>query len=559
MSRIWSFIDRLAGASASEPEHARWRGRFITTLMLLGIAASVAVGIGFAVTRQWTQLAVVPSGVMVCGLLLLAWRKWKREGIIANVFAVFATCLYFAGFVVHRELSTIAWLTVMPMLVLFLGGRKLGLVWLGIEVAVIGAAMMVSIYLPAPANLAEELTLPAAMFRMMSLMAVLFVVTFVFDVSAVSVLTRMLEATQAKSRFLANVSHELRTPLNGVLGMAELMQQNELSSAQRERLAVVLQSAQTLRLLIDDVLDVTQLDRGQLQINEGAVSPVDVVRTVQRQLQTLADAKGLSLSVEPLGEPVMLRTDALRLMQIVSNLVANALKFTVKGGVTVVVQTALEGSQVRLVIEVRDTGPGIDARDVSALFKPFSRLTKDVGVPGTGLGLSIVKTIGELLGGETTLRSELGVGSTFRFELVRPRAIVTAETPIPTVVAIQGPRVLLIDDNAVNLKVARGLLEKLGCQVLTAGDGAAGAELFQRGKFDLVLMDLHMPVMDGFESAKQIRAMDSEVKIIALSATTVREELDAVERSGMNGYLSKPVRLEQLREVLPVKEQRRTA
>lgn len=548
---IWAYIDRLGGAEANDPEHARWRGRFITTLMLLGIVASIAMGIGFAAAREWLQLAVAPVGVLLCGSLLVAWRTWKREGIIANAFAIFATLLYFAGFVVHRELSMVAWLAVLPMLVLFLGGRRLGLIWLGIELVVISSAVVVSLYVPAPPNLATELNLPAALFRLMGLMAVLFVVTLVFDVSATSVLNRMLEATQAKSRFLANVSHELRTPLNGVLGMADLMSQNELSAAQRERLAVVLQSAQTLRLLIDDVLDLTQLDRGQLQINEGAVSPIEVVKTVQRQLQTLADAKGLVLSVEALGEPVTLRTDALRLMQIVSNLVANALKFTVKGGVTVVVQTALEGPDVRLVIEVRDTGPGIDPKEISSLFKPFSRLTKDAGVPGTGLGLSIVKTIGELLGGETTLRSEVGVGSTFRFEVVRPRAIVTAETPLTPVVPIMGPRVLLVDDNAVNLKVARGLLERLGCQVLTAGDGAAAIELFKRGNIDLVLMDLHMPVMDGFESAKQIRALDAEVKIIALSATTVREELDGVSASGMNGYLSKPVRLEQLREVLP--------
>ncbi|MFT3709627.1 MAG: ATP-binding protein [Archangium sp.] len=547
---IWSFIDRWAGAKATEPDHLRWRGRFIASLSLLGAAASIVTGIALLFTGALVDAAITPVGAAFCLGLLWTWRKWKRAAIPANAFAAFCTVLYFAAFVVHRELSAVAWLAITPMLALFLGGRKLGVIWAVIEALLIGAAVVISNVYP-QASIADEMNTSAALLRMSSLMLVVFTVAVVFDLSGQSVLDRLIEASNAKSRFLANVSHELRTPLNGVLGMAELMAQNELSPAQRERLATILETGQHLRLLIDDVLDTTQLDRGELQIHEGPTSPHEVAATVLKQLQTLADNKTLSLSLETPGESLVMRTDGLRLMQIVSNLVGNAIKFTERGGVVVVVQTAREANNVRLVLEVRDTGPGIPSGEQEAIFKPFTRLKRDATVAGTGLGLSIVKTIGELLGGKISVRSEAGQGATFRFELVRPIEVLVKAVELPPVVALHGPRVLLVDDNNVNLKVARGLLEKLGCQVTSAADGAQAVERFQSGQFDLVLMDLHMPVLDGFESAQKIRALDAAVKIIALSATTVREELDRVTLSGMNGYLSKPVRLEQLRDALP--------
>ncbi len=547
---VWVQVDRLAAARPDEVDAQRWRGRFITTLNVVGGSAALIMGFAFLASGEWLDAIVAPLGAVFCLGLQWTWRRTHSAPLVANAFGTFASLLYFAGFVVHRELSMVAWLAVMPLLVLFLGGRRLGVAWLGIESALILIAVMVTGRLPAP-KLAAELSLQPALLRMIALMVVVFAVGLIFDLSANSVLTRLREANEAKSRFLANVSHELRTPLNGVLGMAELMSQNDLSQAQRERLAIVLQSGQLLRLLIDDVLDATKLEKGQLEITEGPVVPGEVVATVLKQLQSLADAKGLALALEQHGAGEALHTDALRLMQVVSNLVGNALKFTSQGGVTVVVNTTRLGDDVRLVLEVRDTGPGVSPDELSTLFTPFTRLKRDARVPGTGLGLSIVKTIGELLGGTVTVRSEVGVGSTFRFELTRPRAVITAEAQVLQRAALNPARVLLVDDNAVNLKVARGLLEKLGCVVTTAADGAQAVERFACGAFDLVLMDLHMPVMDGFESAKLIRARNTTVRILALSATTVREELDAVTTCGMDGYLSKPVRIDQLREALP--------
>jgi signal transduction histidine kinase/ActR/RegA family two-component response regulator len=550
---LWGAIDRYASTAADDADAERWRGRFIATLCLLGALGSVLLGMLYVLTGAWLDASVTPVGAAFCLGLLWIWRKTKRASLIANTFGAFATLTYAAGFVVQRELSMVAWLVVVPLLTLFLGGRRLALAWFAIEAALIAAAVGLSMrwHAALPTN---ELLMAPALGRMLTLMVVVFVVGLVFDLSASSIMQRLREASETKTRFLANVSHELRTPLNGVLGMAELMSQNDLPPAQRDRLATIIQSGQHLRLLIDDVLDATQLERGTLQLSEGPVMAVDVVQTVIRQLQSLADSKRLSLAVEQPGPSLPLRTDALRLMQIVSNFVSNAIKFTEHGGITVVVQTTTVDEQVKLVIEVRDTGVGIAPHDLARLFTPFMRVGNTLNAPGTGLGLSIARTIAQLLGGTVTAHSSLGVGSTFRFEIVRPRATFPVERPM-TPVAVQpgnaAPRVLLVDDNPVNLKVARGLLERLGCAVTTAADGEQALVQFEPKRFDLVLMDLHMPGMDGFECARNIRARCECIKIIALSATTAQAELDSVGTAGMNGFIAKPVRIEQLRDALP--------
>ena len=551
--KLWQRIDNLAGAGPEEPDVARWRGRFVTTLALVGSLAAGVIGLAFAWAGDWLQAAVTPGGVLFCFGLVWAWRRYRSISLIANAFGAFASMLYFSGFVVHRELSMVAWLAVVPLLVLFLGGRRLGLLWLGIETAVMIAAVAVTRLVPT-LRLPLELGFEPALVRMMALMVVVFAIGVIADLSANSVLEKLREANEeakaavdTKIRFLANVSHELRTPLNGVVGMAELMAQNELSPAQRERLSVVLQSGHLLRLLIDDVLDATQLEKGNLQVTDGPVLVNEVARTVMRQLQSLADAKGLTLTLKCEGDQVAVSSDALRLMQVISNLVGNALKFTTTGGVTVRTEVKREGAAARVVVEVSDTGPGISAEDLQRLFTPFLRLERDVLVPGTGLGLSIVKTLVGLLGGTVTTRSTLGEGTTFRVELVRPTA---SAASAPEQRAGRGSRVLLVDDNAINRRVAQGLLERLGCEVTIACDGKEAAERFTPGDFELVLMDLHMPVMDGLESARLLRARDTTVPILALTASNVREELEAAAAAGMNGHLIKPVGLEQLREAL---------
>lgn len=522
----------------------------MTALCGLGALSSLVVAIAFASLHDWLDAAVAPGGIAFCLSLQWLWRRTKNAALIGNVFGVCVSALYFSAFLYHREVAMMAWLSVMPLLVLFLGGRKLGAVWLGIEIVLLFTAMAIVAYGPrVPVD--PSRTEPSLML-MGALMVMVFAVGLIFDVSTWSVLNRLREANEMKGRFLANVSHELRTPLNGVLGMAELMAEHELPNAQRERLSVLLQSGHHLRQLIQDVLDVTRLERTSLKVSDAPVLPAEAARNAISQLESLAQAKKLSLALEVHGEPIGLRSDGLRLMQIVTNLTGNALKFTDEGGVTViVVTTALPNDQVRLVIEVRDTGPGISPEDLGKLFVPFARLDKDANTAGTGLGLSIVKTIAELLGGSVSVRSKVGEGSTFRFEMERPRAEMAAPQQVVNEPSpIKPPRVMLVDDNAINRKVARGMLEKLGCEVVTAADGAAALAVFAPGQFDLVLMDLHMPVMDGFEASREMRLRDPEVRIIALTATTVTEELDSVRSYGMNGHLEKPVRLDQLRSEL---------
>jgi two-component system, sensor histidine kinase len=542
---VWVLLDRLGGLSANADDAERWRGRFITALTSLGSFGSMAIGIAYLASGALKEAVTGPLGVLFCVGLQALWRKTQSTALIAHVFGAFSSVIYFAGFLVHHDVSMLAWLAVVPLMVLFMGGRTLGAWWMALDATLMLGGM---VYLKVSSGaLASADGGPAAFARIAALMVMVFAVGLVFELSATSVLQRLKEATQARARFLANVSHELRTPLNGVLGMAELIAQGELSPDQRERLAVVLQSGNVLRMLIDDVLDATQLDHGTLRIADGPVVPLNVAQTVVQQLTTLAASKGLSLTLHRGGNEPLL-TDGLRLMQVMSNLVSNALKYTQTGGVTLQVDSTRRDHQTQLTVVVTDTGPGLTKDQLASLFKPFVRLERDAGVQGTGLGLSIVKTIAELLGGQISATSEPGVGSSFCFTLVRPRAEVALilSAPSPRLAA----RVLLVDDNSVNLKVAKGLLEKLGSVVTTAGNGEEAVAQFKAGGFELVLMDLHMPVMDGFEAAQRIRSLDDKVTIVALSATNVKEELEAIGEHGIDAAMSKPVQLEQLRDML---------
>jgi signal transduction histidine kinase len=543
---IWSFIDRLASVDPDEGEGQRWRGRFITVLNSLGSAASVVMGMVFAIQRNWLDLISAPMGLVFCMGLQWAWRKTRSAATIANAFGIFATTLYFAGFVVHRQLSMVAWLAVMPLLVLFLGGRRLGVIWLVIESAVVFAAASVLSVLPPPSTPVSA-GADAAMTSMAALMVIVFAVGLIFDFSANSVLDQLREANAAKSRFLANVSHELRTPMNGILGMAEVIAQHELSKEQSERLVTVIQSSQHLRVLIDDMLHATQLDGEKLELNVGPVVPSEVAATTLKQFAPLAEAKRLKLSLDITGRQEPLLTDASRLMQVLSNLVGNAVKFTREGQIQVSVVTHDEGDTMQLSVRVRDTGPGLSSAEIETLFRPFARLRRDAQVQGAGLGLAIAKRVAEGLGGRITVKSTLGVGSVFAFEMTAPKADIAQPEPAP---AWSGVRVLVVDDNPINVRVATALLEKLGCQVVGASDGAQGVKRFSESKFALVLMDLHMPVMDGFEAARRIHALDPGVTMFAVTASSVKEELDAVTDVGMQGYLCKPIQMEDLKALL---------
>lgn len=368
-------------------------------------------------------------------------------------------------------------------------------------------------------------------------------------------------ASRAKSAFLANTSHEIRTPLNGLLGLARLAVEPNLSDMKRvEYLRGILNSAEQLAGLISDILDLSKIEAGKLTLESVSFDLHALLSNVYSSYRELGAEKGLTCALHlDARVPQHVVGDPMRVRQIISNFVSNALKFTDSGYVDLCAETLTDG---RIRLAVVDTGIGIDEATQARLFNAFTQAdestTRRFG--GTGLGLSICRQIAQLMNGQVGVDSERGTGSTFWAEL--PLAT-TLPPPKPVAstaeISLRGIRVLLVEDNAVNQELARAMLQEFGCSVDLANNGREALEILAREAFEIVLMDCQMPEMDGLEAVRLFRAGRTrsipwatpiEAPIIALTANVLQGDDERCRQAGFTDYLGKPFRQEQLAEML---------
>ncbi|MCR9090076.1 MAG: response regulator [Proteobacteria bacterium] len=364
-------------------------------------------------------------------------------------------------------------------------------------------------------------------------------------------------ASQAKSRFLASMSHEIRTPMNVIIGAADVLQKAPLDSHHQKFLDALNVSSRALLNIIDDILDSAKLEEGRLGLNECAFSLREVMQEAFGLFKDSAAAKGVELSWAMDREvPDHQWGDPNRVRQVIVNLLSNAVKFTARGSIRLTAGLVEKhGSQVE--IRVRDTGPGIDAASCNALFQPFSQVDQSLTRPhgGAGLGLWITQQLCVLMGGEVGVISTEGEGSIFWVRLPlkpveNPATIVTQG--VARRQRFEGRRILLAEDQTFNQLLAKELLSRLGCEVTVVGNGREAVELADRERFDAVLMDCRMPVMDGFEAARRLRQLrhGAGVPILAVTANAMAEDREHCLAAGMDDVLAKPYDQSQLCELL---------
>lgn len=353
-----------------------------------------------------------------------------------------------------------------------------------------------------------------------------------------------------RSDFLASMSHEIRTPLTGILAISELLLEAGLSDDHREQVLNIHRASEDLRSIVNDVLHLSELEAGKVIVKEDVFTLDDLLGTLIKRFGPEAKAKGIELRAEKVDGGMILRSDRRRVTQILSNLTRNAIKFTEKGGVTVIVR----GKDDHVRFEVHDTGIGIPKEDLPKLFMEFSQLghTTAQNLEGTGLGLSITRKLATMLGGTVGVESDSGKGSMFWFELpiTAPKAK-TKDTEKDTEEADgRETRVLLVEDNLINQHAFKVMLSKMGCTVTAATNGEEAVTLYSPGKYDLVFMDIQMPVMDGIEAASRIRAKGGGTPIIGLSGNVMERDESGRPKADMDDLLVKPVTSQELKRMV---------
>ena len=549
--RFTALVDALTPLQSGEDETDR--ARFLVQIWLLGVAGCLAFAPLNIFSRMWGQLALTTVMFVAAASILMMLRASVRLAIVTQLSLATLTLAFGASALMQTpgDVSNLLTLVLVPLVASYLLVRY-SFAWV-IAASVAGATALVLASHGVTVPVADPEPLTSGVFNVTIIVIVSWVLTRRFDQLRRNALERMAQADRAKTVFLATVGHEIRTPMNGVLGMTEVMLMEPQTPTQRDQLEVIQRSGRGLVSLINDLLDLTRLEAKKLEVDEAPFDLAAVLADLEMLMRPLAQRKDLKLVIDrgP-GVPSVVRGDGLRLAQVLNNLVNNSIKFTDLGQVRVKV-SVVSG---RLRFEVTDTGIGITPDVLARLFRPFEQAdgssTRRHG--GTGLGLAISGQLVGLMGGRIEVQSKPGQGSSFWFSI----PCVPAELEL--VAKVERPpretrsrRVLVVDDNPVNLRVATSLVEKAGFISMPATSGAQALEVMHSGSdVALVLMDCHMPEMDGFEATERIRALPCGLllPIVALTASATPDDVAACRRAGMNEVLAKPIRLDTLREVL---------
>lgn len=549
-------LERLGGLAPNAPEQERVRGRAIAGLSVMGLASTAALLSVYWVFDSRADMTCAMLSFTLCGAALVVWRGTGKTALVGHMVGAGFLSIFAYGAVATDSLAYVAWMGLAVVAVFFASDAKVGAIW---GVVAIVECVVVSAWVAYHPNAAATGAPIVRVIRISALVPVLVLLAYLYESARqrqAAALQRALEAeahaNEAKLRFVAKVSHEVRTPLNGVLGLSELLLHKDVPKDIAADVAQIHSAALGLLALVNDVLDVTRAQASDFALSLAPFSPTAAVREAVALHRGRATERNVQLTVETDGDDATwLRGDELRLRQVVGNLLSNALKFTPGGQVEVRVRLApAPEDAARLVVEVHDTGPGVPDAQVSKLFLPFSQLTPTQTSQGSGLGLAISKELITRMGGTLRYeRSPLG-GAAFVFELVLPLSRVGPAARRDAPVPVLHGRVLVVDDNPLNLRVAAALIARYGVTVDVASGGALAIELATRHRYDAVFVDLQMPQVDGFETTRRLKQRQPALPVIALTAAAASQTRQECLDAGMQECLLKPVRLDALTPVL---------
>jgi signal transduction histidine kinase/CheY-like chemotaxis protein len=356
---------------------------------------------------------------------------------------------------------------------------------------------------------------------------------------------KAIDASDAKSEFLSTMSHEIRTPLNAVIGLSHILGDNEPREDQIQNIEALNYSGKILLNLLNNVLDISKIQSSKIELDNIPVDLSEAVKQIKKVHESTCLQKGIIMNLEINDDIPFVWLDIVRFNQVINNLVTNAIKFTNKGSVTLRIKKINQTEEyLDLLTEIIDTGIGIPESKHKSIWKAFTQASNTTNrlYGGTGLGLPIVKSIVEQMGSKVKIESKIGKGSRFFFQLNLKLASEEDlnKTKSKKAHNFRGKKVLLVEDNAINVMVAKQILEKVNLKVEVANNGLSAVNMVKETHFDIILMDIQMPIMDGYTASKEIRKFNKYIPIIALSASVFMEVKDSLEKSGMNGFIFKP-------------------